>query len=339
MLTRLMWRRTGTSLLAAILTLGAFGTTEAQHAAAPTGAKALRVAFILPGSVSDHGYNADGKRSAQLIRSQLKVPVAYTESVQVPNQTDVYRQFASKGYNVVIGWGGQFTDGAVTAAKEFPNVDFIVVNSTATGGKNLASIDTNVEDWQFVGGYVMGKLSKKGVVAWVGGQCFPATAENLHGTEAGARYANPRIKVLHTFTGDFEDPTKAQQATQALIGSGADVISGNLNNGWFGVYKAAEANGDTPVITEWIDNHALAPKVIVSSILKSQARFVLTVVARIKNGTFKAGHYQFGLPKNWGPAISKTSRLPVSVYQQALAVERKIQNGRIHPPHNQSCPK
>src|SRR5205085_6749695 len=111
----------------------------------------------------------------------------------------------SKGYNVVIGWGGQFTDGAVAAAKEFPKITFMVVNGTVANGTNLASNDTNVEDWQFVGGYVMAKLSKKGTVAWVGGKCFPATADNLNGTEAGAKYANPHIKFLHTFTGDFED--------------------------------------------------------------------------------------------------------------------------------------
>ena len=339
MLKRSMGWRVVVVLVAAVLTLGAYGTTQAQHPASRPAAKALRVAFILPGSISDHGYNADGKRSADLIHSQLHVPVVDTESVQVPNQADVYRQYASQGYNVVIGWGGQFTDGAVTAAKEFPKVDFIVVNSEVSNGKNLASIDTNVEDWQFVGGYVLAKLSKKGKVAWVGGQCFPATAQNLHGTEAGAKYANPKIRVLRTFTGDFEDPTKAQQATQALIGAGADAITGNLNNGWFGVFKAAEANHNAPVITEWTDNHTLAPAVIVSSILKSQARLVLQVVSKIKNGPFRAKHYQYALPKNWGPAIAKTPRLPANIYQQALAVEKKIQNHQITPPHNQTCPK
>ena len=193
----------------------------------------------------------------QALKSQLGADAQTTENVSVANQADLYRQYAAKGYNVVIGWGGQFTDGAVQVAQEFPNVKFIVVNSGVENGKNLASIDTDIQDWEFLGGFVTAKLSKTGVIGWVGGQCFPATAANLHGVEQGAKYANANIKVLSTFTGDFEDPTKAQQAAQAMIDSGkAGALTGNLNNGWFGVLKAARDNGKIPVVTEWIDNRA-----------------------------------------------------------------------------------
>ena len=57
--------------------------------------------------------------------------------------------------------------------KNFPSVKFIVVNSGVENGKNLASIDTDIQDWEFLGGFVTAKLSKTGVIGWVGGQCFP----------------------------------------------------------------------------------------------------------------------------------------------------------------------
>ena len=44
-------------------------------------------------------------------------------------------------------------------------------------------------------------VDKTGTIGWVGGQCFPATAANLHGVEQGAAYADAEIKVLSTFTG------------------------------------------------------------------------------------------------------------------------------------------
>lgn len=116
-----------------------------------------------------------------------------TENVPVANQADLYRQYAAKGYDVVIGWGGQFTDGAVQVAQEFLKSKFIVVNSGAENGKNLASIDEDVEQWEFLGGFVTAKLSKTGVIGWVGGQCFPATAANLHGVEQGGKYANAKV--------------------------------------------------------------------------------------------------------------------------------------------------
>lgn len=313
-------------------------STGAASAAPSTTGSALRVAIILPGSIKDEGYNADGKRAADMMATQLGAQTAYTENVQVANQTDVYRQYASQGYDLVIGWGGQFTDGAVTAAKEFPNVKFLVVNSNAKNGTNLASIDTSIEDWEFLGGYVLAKLSKSGSVGWVGGLCFPATAANLHGAEQGAKYANPNIKFLSTFTGDFEDPTKAKQAAQAMIDQGADALTQNLNNGVFGLIEAAKANGNIPLVTEWVDNHDLAPEVVASSILKSQARFVTQIAKTVQDGTFKGEFTLFSLPADWGPAVSQTPLLPAGVYQAALDIQSKIAGGEIKPQHDETCP-
>jgi basic membrane protein A and related proteins len=303
-----------------------------------SGSDSLKVAFLLPGSTTDQGYNADGQRSADLVEKELGADVAVTENVAVPNQADVYRQYASQDYDVVIGWGGQFTDGATSVSAEFPDTTFIVVNSGAENGSNLASIDTDIEQWEFVRGFAAAKLSKTGTIAWVGGQCFPATAANLHGVEEGAKYANPNIKVLSTFTGDFEDPTKAQQATQALMDSGADVIAGNLNNGWFGVYKAAEGGQGVTVANEWIESSELAPKVIATSVLKSQGRFVVDTLKKVQDGSFAGEHYQFGLTADWGPALAETDLLPADVYQAALEVQKQIADGQIKPQHDESCP-
>ena len=322
----------------ATLALVAWASGAVRPGASQQAAAKFKVAILLPGSPTDHGYNADGARTAAAIR-KLGTGVTVSEGVSVPNQADVYRQFASKGYNLVIGWGDQFTDGAVQVAKEFPQVKFLVVNSNVSNGKNLASYDQDPTPWEFLGGYVLAKLSKTRVVGYVGAQCFPGTAKTFHGAQKGALYANPRIKFLFTFTQDFEDPTKAQQAAQAMIERGADGLTGNLNNGWFGVYRAAEAGKNIHVITEWTDNHQQAPKVIVSSILKSQTQFVVQVVKTAINGTWKGKFYLFTLPKNFGPAISKTPLLPESVYKQALAVQAKIVSGQLKPKTDTSCPK
>jgi basic membrane protein A len=299
----------------------------------------LKVGIILPGSMSDNGYNADGGRAAEALKADLGADAQVTENVSVANQADLYRQYAATGFNVVIGWGGQFTDGAVQVAEEFPDVRFIVVNSGVSNGSNLASIDTDIEDWQFLGGFVTAKLSRNGVIGWIGGQCFPATAANLHGVEQGAKYANPDVKILSTFTGDFEDPTKAQQAAQAMIDSGkADALTGNLNNGWFGVIKAAQANGNLPVITEWVDNRALAPEVIASSIQKSQAKFVVEVVKAIKDGTFEGKHYQFSITPDWGAVMVDTELLPDDLFKEVMDLQAKILSGEVKPENIADCP-
>jgi basic membrane protein A len=336
---------TGLALLAIALVAagcGSSGNSSSSGESSSSGGSGssgeFKVAMLLPGSVDDQGYNADGKRSAEQIEKETGSEVALTESVAVANQTDVYRQFASQGYNLVIGWGGQFTEGAVAASEEFPETHFLVVNSNVKNGTNLSSMDTAIEQWQFFAGFVAAKLSKTGSVGWIGGQCFPATAANLSGTEAGAKYANPNVDFKSKFTGDFEDPTKAQSAATAMIDEGVGSITGNLNNGWPGVYKAAE-NAQIPLVTEWVDNHQQAPSVIASSVLKSQARFVAEEAKQAQEGKLKGTYRLYPLPKNWGPVISNTKLMPKGLYEETLALQKKVADGQIKVPRNESCPK
>ena len=305
--------------------------------AAKTEGKKLRIAMLLPGSVSDQTYNADGQRTADLIEKETGSEVTVTQSVQLPNQTDVYSQFARQGYDLVIGWGGQFTDGAVAASKQFPDTEFLVVNSTVENGKNLNSMDESVEQWQFLGGYAAAKSSESGTVGWVGGQCFPATAANLNGTKQGAEYADKDIEFLSTFTGDFEDPTKAQQAAQAQIDKGADWIAGNLNNGYAGLYKAAEG-GDAFIITEWADNQTASPT-IGTTVVKKQGRFVLDIVKQVQAGTAGGKHTLVALPEDYEPVVVKTDNLSEDVYNDTLEVQKKVASGEIKVERVEDCPK
>ena len=47
-------------------------------------------------------------------------------------------------------------------------------------------------------------------------------------------------KITPVWTGDFNDAAKAQQFATQLIGSGADVIVGSLNQGATGTFQAFE---------------------------------------------------------------------------------------------------
>jgi basic membrane lipoprotein Med (substrate-binding protein (PBP1-ABC) superfamily) len=123
-----------------------------------------------------------------------------------------------------------------------------------------------------------------------------------------------------------------------MIDQGADALSGNLNNGWFGIYRAARQGGDLPVVTEWVDNHETAPTVIASSVVKSQARFVTEIAKAVEDGSFEGKFYKEDLPADWGPAVANTELLPDDVYNDALEVQEKIANGEIKPKHEESCP-
>jgi len=66
-------RRTfwGAPFVVLALALTACGGASAPSTSTAPSAKALRVAILLPGTVTDQGYNADGKRAADTIKQQL----------------------------------------------------------------------------------------------------------------------------------------------------------------------------------------------------------------------------------------------------------------------------
>jgi basic membrane protein A len=303
------------------------------------GGKKFKVAMLLGGTTSGSAYNTDAQRTADEIKKKLGAEVTVTQSVALPNQADVYGQFARQGYDLLIGWGGEFTDGAAVASKRFPDAEFLVVNSTIENGTNLSSMDENIEQWQFVGGYVAARVSESGKVGWIGGQCFPATAAQLYGTRQGAEHAKKDIGFLSTFTGDFEDPTKAQLAADAMIDNGADVIASNLDRGTAGLIKGAQNAGDVKVITEWHDNHEEAPDAILTSVLKSQTTLVVPLVEQAMNGKLGGKHFQIALPEDWGPAIADTDLVPDDVYQDALKVQEQVASGEIKVDRVETCPK
>ena len=123
-----------------------------------------------------------------------------------------------------------------------------------------------------------------------------------------------------------------------MINQGVDAISGNANNAWFGVFEAAQANGNIPVITEWVDNSELAPDVIASSVLKSQADFVAAIAADAQAGNFEGKLYTEAIEEGSGPAISDTDLLPDDAYQEAQDIQAQIESGEIDPAADESCP-
>jgi basic membrane protein A len=298
--------------------------------------KQLKVAFLLPGEVSDHGWNQMGK----LVVDSLKedgLDVQFTDSVNVATLADVYRQYASKGTDVIFAWGGQFTDGAVEVGKEFPDTKFVVNGSNGPSPPNVASLDLNYDEWGYVAGYVMAKLSKSGTIGLIGGQCFPTTAKILTGTMAGAKHADPQIKVLQAYTGDFEDPTAAEQTAKAMIDEGADVLTQNLNNGVIGVVNAAKAAGDVNVVTEYFENSSLGANVV-AFINKAETEQVRDILKKVQDGTFKAEHYQYALQAE-PPAVPATPRLASELADEAADIQQQIVDGELKVRASTACPK
>src|SRR3989442_4122310 len=75
----------------------------------PTRAAAkLKVAVALPGIITDKGFNQSAYEALKRMEKELGAETAYTERVAQPDQVEVMSDYARRGFNLVVGHGGEF---------------------------------------------------------------------------------------------------------------------------------------------------------------------------------------------------------------------------------------
>ncbi len=137
--------RTLIALLAALAT-GAFGAcTHRPDRALQARPTAYRVALLVPGPVSDAGWNAAAFEGLELIKRRLEAETALVQTTSPGDFEDAFRDFAGRGFNLIFAHGFEYTDTALTVGRDFPRTIFVVTSGSATAA-NVASLTFRIEE-------------------------------------------------------------------------------------------------------------------------------------------------------------------------------------------------
>lgn len=79
-----------------------------------------KAAIVMPGSISDKGWNEAGYDGLTKAGEALGFQTAVSEKVHQPDQIEVLSDYARRGYDLVIGHGGEFQDAVERVAERFP---------------------------------------------------------------------------------------------------------------------------------------------------------------------------------------------------------------------------
>ena len=254
--------------------------------------KTFKAAILLPGKINDKGWNMQGHRGVMMMKEQLGAEVAYSEDVVPADQAEAFRDYASRGFDLVLGMGGQYTDGALKVAASFPNVLFGVIGSNRGNGKNMASFNARQEQNFYQAGVVSGLVSKSKKIAYLSGNQVDNVIRGWMGFQQGVLSVAPGAKVQDVWTGDFEDVAKAKEAAIALIDQGYDVIQSNSNASTFGAMEAAQARG-VYGIGCFGDYTFVAPKAVITNILPYMYRIIFETGKIAKSGKWEGKFYLF----------------------------------------------
>jgi basic membrane protein A len=326
-----------TALLSLVL-LGACGRggdtkTTGDSAGAASAGKPFRVALLTPGPISDQSWNGGAYAGLMRIRDSLGATVSHIQTKTPAEFDEQFRQYGAQGYDLVFGHGFEFQDAAKRVAPDFPRTVYVVTSST-TSGANVAGIEFGFADASYLAGMLAGSMTRTNVLGVIGGSELPPVKESFDAFTRGARAVNPRVSVLTSYIGNWDDVSAGKEQALAQIGRNADVIFQNADAAGLGVFQAARETKKTLIVGSNSDQNGVAPEITIGSVVIDLPHAFLTVAREVKEGTFKPRIIKLGTASDVvtlvvNPALQ--SRIPAATMHAVDSIRAEMRAGRFTP--------
>ena len=250
------------------------------------------------------------------------------------------RQLADAGFNPVIAVGFAYSPSMAKVAKEFPEINFAIVDDEGAQGPNIANLVFAEEEGSFLVGAAAALKSEKHHVGFVGGVEVPLIKKFEAGFKAGALAVDPDIKIDSRYLtqppdfSGFGDPAKGKTAAEGMLDGGADVVYHAAGGSGGGVFEAAQAAGAKAI---GVDSDqaktadAAVKDVIMTSMLKNIDVAVLAFLEGVDGGTAPVGVTRYDLKVD-GVGYSTTGGQVDDIKEKLDEYKQQIIDGTIKVP-------
>ncbi|MBL0691818.1 MAG: BMP family ABC transporter substrate-binding protein [SAR324 cluster bacterium] len=291
-----------------------------------------KVALVFDaGGKNDRSFNQAAWEGAKQAEKSFGIILKDVEPPDSSAVQEAIRNFASQGFDLIIGVGFANAPAIKTVAKEFPKISFAIVDSRVDL-PNVASLEFKEQEGSFLVGVIAGMTSYnvkgKKAVGFIGGMDIPLIHKFEVGFTQGVKAVNSDIKVLVNYVGNtpaaWNDPAKGKEISNAQIAKGATVIysaAGGSGGGMFDAIKNKNGKKDCASMKEscvyaiGVDSNQnyIVPGQVLTSMLKRVDVAVYNTIRQMNSGSFKGGSYVFGLSSNGvGYALDKYNKSLIS---------------------------
>jgi len=288
------FRQTFSTFLTAAFafTLGACsGSSETGQA---TGVPSFKVALLTPGPVSDKSWNGGAYAGLMAIRDSLNAEVSHIQTKTPAEFEENFRQYGSKKFNLVFGHGFEFQDAAIRVAPSYPNTVYVTTSGTSVA-KNVAGADFAFEEASYLAGIVAGHMTKSNILGVIGGTELPPVKRSFAAFEQGARSVNPRIKVIVSYIGNWDDASAGKEQAIAQISRNADIIFQNADAAGLGVFQAVKEAKNVWIIGSNANQNDIAPDQTLGSVVIDLPHAFLLIAREVQKGNFNGHVFSLGL--------------------------------------------
>jgi basic membrane protein A len=302
---------------------------------AATEGKPLRVAVVMPSAITDMAFSQSMWDALQTVQKEMggasALEIQYSENMfKVPDAAAAIRDYASKGFEIVIGHGSQYGSSVEEIAKDFPKTVFAWGTDVNTFGlPNVYAYTAAAQEGGYVNGVMAAKLTKSKQIGVTGPVEVGDAKTYIDGFVQGVASVDPNIKVNKTWTGSFSDVALMTEAAKTHIAAGADAMTGSSQS-VVGSIGAAKDAGNVLWFGTQSDQTSAGPAIVVASQVYDWTGMLRKIIADRKNGKLGGETYilQFN---NDGLKISFNSgfQLPGDVKKAAEEAIEGIKSGKI----------
>lgn len=201
----------------------------------------LKVGLIMPITPEDYSWNYQADYSIRLLQKQFGFQLSTAENLFDGTKAEpVATDWASKGYNVIIGQGIQYQDMFIKIAPQFPNTVFVCVDCF-TGTDNVYNVWWYMADGGYLMGLLAGKMTKTSKLGLIGGGRVPSIWGAHEAFKRGAKSVNPNVQFFETWMPfSWADVAGAKKSAEQMVDQGVDFLFSSGDGVDVGVRQAAK---------------------------------------------------------------------------------------------------
>lgn len=323
------FHNTFSTYLAAVFafTLGACsGNSETRRA---DGAPSFKVALLTPGAVSDKSWNGGAYAGLMAIRDSLNAEVSHIQTKTPAEFEENFRQYGSKRFNLVFGHGFEFQDAAMRVAPSYPNTVYVTTSGTSVA-RNVAGADFAFEEASYLAGIVAGHMTKSNILGVIGGTELPPVKRSFAAFEQGARSVNPRIKLIVSYIGNWDDASAGKEQAIAQMSRKADIIFQNADAAGLGVFQAVKEARNVWIIGSNANQNDIAPDQTLGSVVIDLPHAFLLIAREVQKGDFSGHVFSLGLHDDvvkYIPNPKTASAVPDTVVASVDSIGEAMKRG------------
>ncbi len=310
------------------------GATAVALNAAPVAVFAkdepLKVAFVYVSPANEEGWSSQHDIARKFVEEKFGDKIKVTWIENIPENADaqrVIRDLAQQGNKIIFATSFGYMNSVMKVAKQFPNVYFEHATGYKTS-KNVKNYTARFYEGRYLAGMLAAATTKTNILGYVAALPIPEVFQGINAYTLGARAVNPNIEVRVVWTSSWYDPGKEADATKALIGMKADVITHHTTS--TAVASTCE-EAKVLVISYNSAMHKAAPTMLLGGVVHRWEEYYTNEIQKVLDGKWDNTPVWGGANVHMIELADMTPKAPENVASRIKATYAKLEKGEFHP--------